>query len=181
MPFPTFRFRLAAASLAFAFVMVPALAGTMYKSIGPDGRTIYTDAPPADARNTRQIKGESLPSSPVPDEIRRFREEMLKSANLRSNIDHAPSSSNTLLYTAQWCGYCKKAKAYLGGRSIAYQEIDIETDTGKRAFAAVGGSSGIPLLILKGKRTSGFTREGYDELFADAASGARAATPARRP
>ncbi|MBS1189755.1 MAG: Glutaredoxin [Rhodocyclaceae bacterium] len=36
----------------------------------------------------------------------------------------------TQLYSASWCGYCRKAKAYLGERGIPYQEIDIDTPEG---------------------------------------------------
>jgi len=72
------------------------------------------------------------------------------------------------LYSAAWCGYCKKARAYLADKGIAYREIDIDTPDGLAAFArAGGGGKGVPLLLAGGRRVQGFSLAAYDKLFAD--------------
>ena len=72
-----------------------------------------------------------------------------------------------MLYSATWCGYCRKAKAYLAAKGVSYQEIDIDTPGGRAAFAQAGGGKGVPLLISKsGQRAQGFSPAGYDALLA---------------
>ena len=69
------------------------------------------------------------------------------------------------LYSAAWCGYCRRAKAYLADHHIAYSNVDIETKSGRAEFDSLGGGR-IPLLTSGGKRVRGFKAEGYDRFFA---------------
>ncbi len=70
------------------------------------------------------------------------------------------------LYSAVWCGYCKKAKAWLAARGVAYQDIDVDTTSGMAALAEVtGGKGGIPVLVAKGQKVSGFSTAAYDSIF----------------
>ncbi|HEY2394855.1 MAG TPA: glutaredoxin family protein [Rudaea sp.] len=92
---------------------------------------------------------------------------------LSSRVDSAPAAAEpaipppppATLYSAMWCGYCRRAKAYLADHGIAYLNVDIDTDDGRAAFANVG-SGGIPLLMSGKKRVRGFKAEGYDSFFA---------------
>lgn len=150
---------------ALVILTTLAEAGTIYKAVGPDGRTIYSDAPPAQGRAISRIASTELPTTAVPDAIARFREEMMRNADLRAQAEKAAQTSGLTLFTAPWCGYCRQAKAYLGKKGFAYRELDIETETGRQAFAVLGGNGGIPLLIRNGRQTRGFTREAYDAVF----------------
>jgi glutaredoxin len=71
------------------------------------------------------------------------------------------------LYSAAWCGFCKRAKAYLAGKGITYQDFDIDTKDGMTAFAQAGGGKGVPLLLARGQRVQGFSPAAYDALFAN--------------
>lgn len=72
-----------------------------------------------------------------------------------------------VLYAAQWCGYCAKARDYLADKGIAYHEIDIDDDAGRVAYArASGAGRGIPLLVVHGRQVRGFSATTYDSLFA---------------
>lgn len=144
-----------------------ALGGTLYKSIGPDGKVIYSDEPPANARIEKTLTYENLPASPLPESILRYRQELQRSVQNRLRNSSRRSQDNVQLFTAAWCGYCRKAKAYLAERSIPYQEYDIDTPDGKQTFVEAGAASGIPLLLWKGKQMQGFTKAGYDSLFAN--------------
>ena len=77
-----------------------------------------------------------------------------------------PDTSQPLLFTTTWCGYCKQAKSFLAQNRISYQEYDIETPDGMRALvqSAVGGR-GVPVLLWKNQKVEGYSRPAYEALF----------------
>ncbi len=107
---------------------------------------------------------ENLPSSPLPAATASYVEQSRKMG--------AASSANTptsgvVLYAAAWCGFCKRAKAYLTRKGVPYQEFDIDAQEGMAAFARAGGGNAVPLLIADGRRVQGFSVAAYDALFAN--------------
>lgn len=151
--------RLAAVVIVLPLLSAAASAQSMYKSVGPDGRIAYTDSPPTKGRIEKTLKFESAPASPLP----LYYIETLR--KLRASAAASAAVGDVVLYSAVWCAYCKKAKAYLGSKGIAYQEIDIDTSAGMAAFAQVGGGKGIPLLVTASQRIQGFSTASYDGLF----------------
>ena len=106
---------------------------------------------------------ENLPSSPLSASTLAYIEQLRKSANAApaANVPQA----DVVLFSAVWCGYCTKAKAYLAGKAIAYREMDIDTSAGALAYAQAGGQRGVPLLLAKGKRVVGFSAAAYDAVL----------------
>ena len=146
---------LSAASVAFG--------QAVYKVVGADGRISYTDRPPADAKSSKEVQIAEAPSTPLPESILKYQAELEKSLKNRlSQMDHASSKGALTLYSAVWCGYCTRAKAYLSARGVAYREVDIDSPAGGREFYEVGGKGGIPLLLLDKRRIRGFSAESYD-------------------
>ncbi len=84
-------------------------------------------------------------------------------------VDPPPTQAEpqVVLYSTSWCGYCKKARAYLDRNNIAYIEKDIEKDrAAKRDYDAMGGR-GIPFLVRGSKEIRrGFSVSSYDRFFA---------------
>jgi glutaredoxin len=76
-----------------------------------------------------------------------------------------------ILYTAPWCGYCKKAAAHLRSRGIAFEERDIESDRSaavelSRKLRQAGLSGGgVPVLDIAGTVVIGFKRGRIDRLL----------------
>lgn len=76
-----------------------------------------------------------------------------------------------ILYSAPWCGFCKKAAAYLRGRGVAFEERDIdaspaaaqELQTKLRQAGLRGG--GIPVLDIDGTIVIGFDRARIEALL----------------
>ena len=128
-------------------------AQSLYKSIGPGGKVIYSSHPPAGATVEKTLEFDTLPSSQV---------KPLASPS-GSAVDLP--AGDVILYAAPWCGYCRKAKAYLAEKGITYKEIDIDTDYGRNAFAQVGNGQGIPLLFAHGQRLQGYSEQAYNALF----------------
>ena len=155
-------------SLAFA---MSAGAETVYKVVGPDGEITYSDKPPSDRARANTLEFRNLPSSPLPAHVLRFREQLEKSAEGRISAARAPRAGDVLLFTANWCGHCKRAKTHLAAAQIVYIEYDIENVEGMRAFISAGGSGGVPLLVTGDRRIQGYSATAYDRLAA--------ATPSR--
>jgi glutaredoxin len=141
-------------------------ADTVYKAVGPDGEITYTDKPPTDRTRANTLEFRNLPSSPLPAEVLRFREQLEKSAEGRINAARAPRAGDIALFTASWCGHCKRAKAHLAAAQITYVEYDIENVDGMRAFIGAGGSGGVPLLVAGDKRVQGYSAAAYERLAA---------------
>lgn len=133
-------------------------AGTLYKTISPDGKVVYTDRPPPEHKieqtfdsstSTNQTSAKTAPASgpqsktPAP----------------------AAATGPVTLYVTSWCPYCRKARAYLNARGISFREIDVETPSGKTAFAPVKGSGGVPVLTQGNRRIQGFSPQAYDQFF----------------
>jgi len=157
---PFARLVIAATLLAAPVVF----ADNIYRSLGPDGRVTYSDQPPTTGKVQKVYSFDNLPASPVPEATQRYREG-LESGMKQRLAGQTVVASGTRLYSAAWCGYCRKAKAYLGQKGIGYQEIDIDTAAGREDFARSVGGGGIPLLLHNGQRVQGFTTVAYDALF----------------
>jgi mycoredoxin len=65
-------------------------------------------------------------------------------------------TNEVILYSTDWCGYCKKARKLFNDNNIKFQEFDIEKSfDAKKRYDKVGGSS-IPLIFVNGGRVNGF-------------------------
>lgn len=148
------------AALALALCTHMAGAQTLYKSVGADGRVVYSDQPPATGAVEKTMRLESLPVSVVPGATPR---PAPNTAAAQAPAAVVPRGE-VVLYMATWCGYCKAAKSYLAHKGITYRELDIDTPAGKTAFAQIGGR-GVPVLLTQGQRVTGFTPQAYDALF----------------
>jgi glutaredoxin 3 len=66
-----------------------------------------------------------------------------------------------LLYTTQFCGYCRAAKRLLQGKGLEFEEIDVGFDAGKRVEMLERGLRTVPQIFIHGRHVGG-----YDELAA---------------
>jgi glutaredoxin len=133
---------------------------TLYKSTGSDGKTVYSDRPPASAQEAKAITFQNAPATPLSSATLAYIETLKRSADARAKAP--PPPSEIVLYSAAWCGYCKAAKAYLAAKQVAYREFDIDTKDGLLAFAQAGGKRGVPLLLVNGQSVSGYSEASYD-------------------
>lgn len=153
-----------AAFLVLAALAIPAHAQQLYKSIGPDGRTVYSDRPPVEGRLEKTMKIEQQPASALDARSLSYVEQLNR---LRASSPQLPAApEDTVLFSAKWCGYCKLAKAYMAGKGIPFREVDIDTQAGLAAYASAGGTKGIPLLVRGTTRIQGFSEASYAAAFA---------------
>jgi glutaredoxin len=152
-------------TLAIVFAPV-AQGGTVYRSLDADGKVIYSDKPPASGKVQKTLEIANAPSTPLPESVLRYQAELEKSMNRRLAEAAAPPTGMSLLFVTKTCVYCRQAKGFLAEKRIPYQEHDIETPDGMRAFIVVGGGrQGVPVLVQNDKRLVGYSRPSYEAFF----------------
>ena len=147
------------------------LSQTIYQSRGKNGVPVYSDRPPADGKIEKTFVYEYLPSSPISaptdgDARTPPRYRLPRTGSATGSVSTPPNSASVTLFGTRWCPYCRGARTYLAQHGVAYQEIDIDTPSGRYAYDAAGGRSGVPLLIVGDRRVQGFSQKGYDGIFA---------------
>jgi len=152
--------------ILLSFLVAPAGSETLYKSVSPDGRIVYSDKPPAGSRVEKTVEYAPGPSSPLPEYVLRFKAEMEKRLGQQSSSASA-SGDSVRLFTASWCGFCRKAKAYLAKKQIGFTEYDVETSEGMEALARVGGGQGVPILVWRDQKLYGFSEPSYEAFLHD--------------
>ncbi len=158
--------RIASVLLCGIALGVAVSAQTVYKSVGPNGQIVYSDRAPTVGHLEKTMKFADLPSSALAASAASFMEQFRRTHPTDSGAAAPASGSVATLYSAAWCGYCKKAKAWLAARGVAYQDIDVDTPSGMAALAqATGGNGGIPVLVAKGQKIKGFSTAAYDAIF----------------
>ena len=70
-----------------------------------------------------------------------------------------------MLYSAEWCGACKKAKRYLGRNGIEFEERDIDQPRHAAALLRLTGRRAVPVIDVGGRVLTGFSAKGYDALM----------------
>ena len=61
-----------------------------------------------------------------------------------------------LIYTTSWCPFCRRAKALLKEKGVAFTELDIEADPAHRkAMIESSGRSTVPQIFINGQGVGG--------------------------
>jgi glutaredoxin len=122
----------------------PAFAG-VYKWTDAQGRIQYSDSPPPAAKAV-QLRLQSF-TGPV-------------------QVSQAiGADSGVTLYTTEWCGVCKRAKAFLKQNGVPFREWDVEkTEYGAAKFRQFGGR-GVPLITVGSEKMMGFDANRFMELW----------------
>lgn len=69
------------------------------------------------------------------------------------------ASARVVLYSTEWCGYCKQIRRFLDQKGLPYQAFDIEKDAqARKAYEALGGG-GIPFVDVNGTLIREFSPE----------------------
>jgi glutaredoxin 3 len=65
--------------------------------------------------------------------------------------------SDVVIYTRPWCGYCKRAKALLERKGVAYAEIDVEArpEREREMVSRAGGRTTVPQIFIGGVHVGG--------------------------
>lgn len=126
-------------SLLLLFILVfPAWGAGVYRWTDAAGNVHFGDAPPPERKAEGvELRYNQMGSTPVPEGLFEQR-------------------AAVVMYSATWCGVCRKAKAYLQSRGVAFSEYDIETSRkGQEDYRRLRGT-GVPIILVGEQRMNGF-------------------------
>ncbi len=73
---------------------------------------------------------------------------------------------NVIVYSAEWCPWCKKTKEFLEENGIKFEEMDIEkTDGAAQEVVKKSGQRGIPVVDVDGTIMIGFNKPALEEVL----------------
>ena len=127
-----------------------ALHAEIYKWVDDNGKAHFTDRPPVN-QQVEEI------------EVKVNSYEAVEIKPLEKRLGR---KNKVVLYTAAWCGYCKKAIRHFKNKRIAYVAYDVEKSRkGRRAYKRLKARS-VPIIIVGDKRMNGFNAAAFDKLYA---------------
>jgi len=119
----------------------------IYKVTGADGKVSYTDQAPQSANaKTEKLKIQTYSGAP-------------------SVSPYNGSVGKVTLLSAQWCGVCRQAKAYMNSRKIAFEEWDIDQSEYARSKMNELGAKGVPVILVGKQKMVGFSPEGLGAML----------------
>lgn len=136
--------------LVLAALVSSSAGAAIYRWVDADGRVFYSDSPPkqSNAKSVKLPSNTVAPVTPVP-----------------KAQPAAAAGEKVTLYTTTWCGYCKKARAYLNARNIPFDDVDVETtDRGRREYREMGGN-GVPVIFVGSRRMDGYDQGGLEGML----------------
>lgn len=70
-----------------------------------------------------------------------------------------------VLYSTEWCTYCKAARTYFTSKNVPFVERDIEkTPQAEREYRLLGGK-GVPLITVNNHSIQGFDKTGFKTVY----------------
>lgn len=142
---------------------LPALA--QYRWTDSGGQVNYGDAPPPDAKNLSRVDASARPEAGDP------------SGGLPFELRKAMSTLPITLYTAQDCGPCESARAWLRRRGVPYQEIVVDTDVDAAELKRRVGTTSVPVMTLGRTPHLGFREAVWSSALSAAGYPAQIAMP----
>lgn len=112
-----------------------------------------------------------VPPPLTPGDAARAREvQVARGGGVRQRASFGPGASAppVILYSADWCGACRKAKRHLARRGVAYEERDVDEPEVAAELLRKTGSRSIPVIDVGGRVLTGFSAGSYDALIGSA-------------
>ncbi len=118
-----------------------------------DGNLHFGDAPPQNRQSQRvDVKPNVYKSVALPQ-------------TSPADLTVEKAKPMVTMYSAVWCGVCKRARAYLQANSIPFEEYDIETTRkGEEDYARLG-AGGVPLILFGKARMQGFYPQRFQSTY----------------
>ena len=135
--------------LIYALLFTVSASAEILKWTDSDGKVHFGDRPPVDAKTS----------------IVEVRINTYESPNIEALQEILNPKNKVVMYSAAWCGICKKAKKYFKENNIKYKEYDIDRSSkGKKDFKKLG-AKGVPVILVGDKRPNGFSAESFESIY----------------
>lgn len=129
-----------------------AFAQAIYRIVGPDGKTTFSDKAPAASSNVKALdaSGKALPPSgpALPFELRQV-------------VVKYPVT----LYTSASCAPCGSGRALLSGRGVPFTEKTVNTNQDVEALQRMSGESSLPFLTIGGQQIKGYSEAEWTQFL----------------
>ncbi|MCG8591802.1 MAG: glutaredoxin family protein [Proteobacteria bacterium] len=120
------------------------------------------DDVPEDQRATVGFVKMAVPPPLSPGDARRAR----ASRSGPTRASRPTSSGDIVLYSAEWCGACKKAKRWLDRNDVEYELRDVDDPRFAEELLDKTGRRAVPVLDAGGRVLTGFRPESYEKVIA---------------
>ena len=114
-----------------------------------DGRVHFGDKPPPGAETS----------------IVKVRINTYESPNIEALQEILNPKDKVVMYSAEWCGVCKKAKKYFRANNIPFKDYDIEKSSKGRKDYKKLGAKGVPVILVGKKRLNGFSAATFESIY----------------
>ena len=154
----TAKFKASATSLFTIFLLLTVVSASaeIYRWVDSQGKVHFTDKPPQ-AANTKTVKLKINSFTSPSVENFKFDDKLI--------TKRKASVASVVMYSTEWCGYCKQASSYFRQNNIAFTEYDIEkSDKGKRDYQKMNGK-GVPIILVGNKRMNGFSPGVFEQVY----------------
>ena len=126
----------------------------IYRWVDEEGQVHFSDEKPNNA-NFKEVQ--------IDDKISSY--QGISYGTYKAETSKTASKYEVIMFSASWCGYCKKAKTYFKKSKIRYTNYDIEKSSkGKRLYKQMG-AAGVPVILVGTKRMNGFSESGFKRLY----------------
>jgi glutaredoxin len=162
--------------LAATVTTTATLAQPVYRSVGPDGRVVFSDkpmasAPGSTARGRPGNEGENAanrPDASAAPAATATPNPGVALNGLPFELRQVASRYPVTLYTSTPCAPCDAGRTLLRQRGVPFIERQIKTNEDIEALAKLSGDAGMPFLSIGGKPVKGFS-DGEWHGYLDAA------------
>ena len=143
--------------LYVALSLVPfGLQAGIYKWVDEDGRVQFSDRPPV------EVEAETVRLR----EINTYEEVSIEDGkDMGSNQPQVGKAKKVVMYSAPWCGVCKRARQFFKARGIPFREMDVERSIMARRELERMNARGVPVILVGGKRMNGFSEQRFMALY----------------
>jgi glutaredoxin len=145
--------------ISLIFVVFNLNAG-IYKWVDEGGNIYYSQHKPKD-RSVEEMQIKSY-KNVVLEEVKVDIQSKVNSTHKKPLITRP---KKIIMYSAEWCGVCKKAKKYFKSQHIAYTNYDIDKSKIAKARYKKMGAKGVPVLFVGKRRMNGFSVAGFKSVY----------------
>lgn len=152
-----------------------ASAQTIYKSVGPDGKVMYSDRLPAEQPSSASAKATGLTTGSSATDPGNT----ANSPALPYELKQLSSKYPVTLYTTSNCTPCDTGRAMLSQRGVPFTEKTVNTSEDIRAFVRINPDNSMPLLTIGGQTVKGFSDTEWSQYLDSAGYPKQSSLPAR--
>ncbi len=146
---------LIASLFSTALLYAGSTSAELYKWVDAEGKVHYGDQPPQNA-SLKDISNNISSFTSVAVEGFKFDPNLITTRTANKKV---------VMYSTEWCGYCKQAARHFRQNNIAFVEHDIEkSSNAANDFKKLGGR-GVPLILVGKKKMSGFNASRFNRLY----------------